>query len=262
MISFDALVDHIDQPGIDGDPTRDITTLKPDITQAEALAVQLAVKRRHVANGDRIVGHQASFTSASIRSMFPDAPRPMVGTLLRSIVRESGAEVALDCDTAFIESEIALILSRDLEGDSLTPVDVLAATEAFLPAIEVAPLRPGVLDQKYSWAHSIAVQKAFGGYIVLGSQLTSPRGIDPRLEACLISIDGEPRATAAGFEAMGNPLAVVAAMAATLAPIGEKLHAGQVILTGSIAPPQRISRDQRVAHLEFASLGSVAVRWR
>lgn len=262
MVTIAELAAHIDQPGIDSDPSRDIITLKPDITQEEALAVQLAVKRRREARGDRIVGHQASFTSAGIRSMFPDAPRPMVGTFLSSITRPSGEAVELDCDEAFIESELALLLNRDLEGDNLSPAEVLAAIDGFLPAIEVAPLRPGVLEGKYSWPHSIAVQKADGGYMVFGDKITSARGIDPRLEACLVSIDGEPRATAAGFEAMGNPLVVVAAMAAKLHAIGERLHAGQLIMTGSLPPPQRITAANRCAVVDFATLGSVTVRIR
>jgi 2-keto-4-pentenoate hydratase len=260
VANFDALVDHIDQPGVDGDPARDIIHLNPDITQAEALQVQLAVKRRRVAAGDRIVGHQASFTSAGIRKMFPDAPRPMVGTILASIVRASGDQVELDCDEAFIESELALVLGRDLEGADLTLHEIMRAIDCFLPSIEVAPLRPGVLENAYSWPHMIAVQKAAGGFMILGPRVSASRGIDPRLEACLVSIDGEARASGAGFEAMGNPLNVVAAMAAQLSEIGEKLHAGQVIMTGSLPPPQRVSNANRVATVEFATLGSVSVR--
>ena len=127
MTDVDSLADHIDQPGIDSDPSRDIQKLKPDITQAEALAVQLAVKRRHQAAGDRIIGHQSSFTSASVRSFFPDAPYPMIGTLLASVVRQDGDEVELDGDDGFIESEIALLLGGALEGPELSPLDVLAA---------------------------------------------------------------------------------------------------------------------------------------
>ena len=262
MISFSALVDHIDSPGIDADPSRDISRIKPDITQDEALAVQLAVKRRRCEAGDHIIGHQASFTSAGIRKMFPDAPRPMVGTLLASIARTSGEEVTLDCDDVFIESEIAVVLGRDLKGSDLTMLEVAFAIDAYMPAIEVAPLRPGVLEGAYSWPHSIAVQKATGGYVIFGEKRSAAHGIDPRLEACLVSIDGEPKAAATGFEAMQSPLAVVAAVAARLAAIGEHLHAGQVIMTGSLPPPQRVSARNRCATLEFATLGSVSVRWR
>ncbi|MFQ8433607.1 hypothetical protein, partial [Amaricoccus sp. W119] len=47
---------------------------------------------------------------------------------------------------------------------------MLASTEGFLPAIEVAPQRPGVIEKKYSFAHMIAVQKSAGGYVVFGSK--------------------------------------------------------------------------------------------
>ena len=214
MINIETLIDHIDQPGIDSAQDKDIVNLKPDITREEALQVQFGVKRRKVAEGDRIIGHQGSFTSSSVRNMFPDAPSPMFGTLLASLAREDGAEVALDCDTVFIESEIAVLLKKDLEGPNLSAMDVLAATEAFLPSIEVAPLRPGVAENAYSWPHMIACQKAVGGYVVFGSELTSAQCFDPRLEGCLISMDGVPKAGATGFEAMGNPLTVVAALAA------------------------------------------------
>jgi 2-keto-4-pentenoate hydratase len=254
------LADHIDQPGIDSNPARDIVHLKPDITQSEALQVQLAVKRRRAAAGDRIVGHQASFTSAGIRTLFPDAPRPMVGTILASIVQPSGAEIELDCEEAFIESEMAMILGRDLEGDDLTPHEVMRAIDCFLPSLEVAPLRPGVFDKAYSWPHLIAVQKAFGGFMVFGPRISASRRIDARLEACLVSIDGDERASGAGFEAMGSPVNVIVAMAAQLSEIGEKLHAGQVIMTGSLPPPQKITSANRVATVEFATLGNVSIR--
>jgi 2-keto-4-pentenoate hydratase len=259
-MTIDKLVDHIDRPGIDADPAQDIVHIKPDITQAEALQVQLAAKRRREADGDRIVGHQASFTSSGIRTMFPDAPRPMVGTILASIVRDSGSAIELDCDEAFIESEMALILGQDLEGSDLTAQEIMRAVDCFVPSIEVAPLRPGVLENKYSWPHMIAVQKAVGGFMIFGPKVSASRGIDPRLEACVVSIDGEARASGAGFEAMGNPLSVVAAMAAQLAEIGEKLHAGQIIMTGSLPPPQKITAENTVATVEFATLGSVSVR--
>jgi 2-keto-4-pentenoate hydratase len=61
---------------------------------------------------------------------------------------------------------------------------------------------------------------------------------------------------------MGSPIAVIAAMAAKLNVIGEKLHAGQVIMTGSLPPPQRVSAKNKVATVRFASIGAVSVRLR
>ena len=262
MVTFDDLVDHISRPRVAFDPALDIVKLKPDITQQEALAVQLAVKRRRVAEGDSICGHQASFTSAGVRKLFPGSPRPMVGTVLASQLRADGDEVPLDGTEMFIESEMGLILGRDLEGPDLPPMQVLAAIDGFLPAIEVVQVAPGIREGAYSYPHLIAVQKDSAGFFVLGSRITSPRSFDPRLEGCLVSIDGAAKAAATGFEAMGSPLIVVAAIAKGLHAIGEKLHAGQLIFTGSLAPQQIVTRDSLVAQLDFQTLGSVSVRLR
>nr|WP_087573759.1 fumarylacetoacetate hydrolase family protein [Sphingomonas sp. CDS-1] len=261
MVNFEQLVSHIDQPGVDSDPALDIRLLAPDISEPEALRVQLAVKRQQAARGDRIVGHQASFTSAAVQRAFPDAPVPMVGTLLASLLRSNGETVMIGADPTVIESEVGAILKRDLEGPHVSPAEVLSAIEGFCPAIEIAPVRPGVREGKYSWPHMIAVQKAAGGYVVVGDRLTPPGKIDLRLEGCLVSIDGLTRAGAVGFEAMGNPLKVIAAIAARLHAAGEKLHAGQLIITGSLPPPQLIGPEDRSTLVEFTTLGSVGVRF-
>jgi 2-keto-4-pentenoate hydratase len=258
-LTMDELVAHIDSPGIDSDPSRDILKVEPELTREQALQVQLAVKRRHADAGDGIVGHQASFTSAGIRRLFPDAPMPMVGTLLRSLVLDDGESITLDAEENFVECEIALLLRRDLEGPHLKDMEVLAAIECFLPAIEIAPLRQGVRERVYSYQHMIAVQKALGGFIVLGRHLTPAKGVDVALEGCRVSIDGVVRGAATGHEAMGGPLKVVGAMARTLHAIGERLHAGQIILTGSLPSPPSLTRANRVAQVEFSRLGSVTV---
>lgn len=259
MQDLDALIDHIDQPHIDSNPELEITRLFPDVDQDTALAVQIGVKRRKAAGGDCIVGHQASFTSAGIRVMFPDSPAPMVGTLLASLMRNSGDTVTLDAQSVFIESEIGVVLKRDLEGPMLTHAEVLGAIEGFVPVIEVAPLHEAVKQRQFSWPHMIAVQKALGGFIVVGGKMTSPKGFDPRLEGCVIHMGGEARAGATGFEAMGSPLIVLAAIARKLYAVGEKLRAGQIVITGSLPAPQVVRPTDRDAQLEFQTLGRVSV---
>ncbi|MCP3731224.1 hypothetical protein M9978_12380 [Sphingomonas sp. MG17] len=183
----------------------------------------------------------------------------MVGTLTASLIRQSGDSVEIGSDPTVMECELGAVLRRDLEGPGLTDLDILAAIEGFLPAIKVAPVRPGVRERAYSWQHMIAVQKAAGGYVVTGGRLTRPAGFDARLEGCLVSVDGSARAGAIGYEAMGNPLRVIAAMADRLSTIGERLRAGQLVITGSLPPPQPVSVGHRTVRAEFTTLGSVEV---
>lgn len=261
MVDLDRLADIVDRPGSDRDFASDVIRHAPDLTLEDALRLQIEVKRRRVAAGDRIVGHQASFTSAALQKLLPGMPPPMVGTLLASLVRKSGDMVELDSDPVAIESEIAVLLKRDLVGPHVTPAQALAAVEAYLPAIEVAPVRPGLLDGRWSNQHIIAVQKAVGGYVVFGDRLTSPDEFDPRLEGVVVSVNGEARGSAAGVEAMGSPINVLAAVANRLAAAGEHLRAGQFVITGSLPAAQILKPGDRYAEAEFTRLGRVCVRF-
>jgi 2-keto-4-pentenoate hydratase len=262
-LDLEKLISAIDRPGSDRDLTNDIIHIAPDLTLEDALRVQLAVKRRCVERGDRIVGHQASFTSAVMQKLVPSMPPPMVGTLLASHVRYSGDTVELLDDDPFgIESELGILLGKDLRGPNVTTIEALAAVEAYVPAIEVAPFRPGLVEGKWSNQHLIAVQKAPGGYIVFGSQLTSVSGFDSRNEGVIVSVDGKARASAAGVEAMGGPIYVLAAIANRLAAAGEFLKAGQLVITGSLPPAQIINAREGFAEVEFTRLGRVQVRLR
>ena len=79
------------------------------ITFDDAYRLQFASKKRRVAEGDRIVGYQASFTSPGARNLYPDFPAPMIGTLLHSFLRDDGATVDLNSDSGitYVENEVA-----------------------------------------------------------------------------------------------------------------------------------------------------------
>ena len=261
LVSFEKLLDILDRPGIDKDVSQDIIKISPELSLDDAYRLQIASKRRRVQAGDRIAGYQASVTSAAAQKALPGIPAPMVGTLMQSLMRHSDATVTLDADINFIEPEIGVLLERDLTGPNVTALDVLAAAAGFFPAIEVAPVRPGVLEGKWSNQHVIAVQKAPGGFVIVGSKLTAPCDVDVRLEGMVVTIDGQTRASAAGVEAMGSPLNVVAAIANRLSLYGECLRAGMIVITGSLSTPQRVSQGVVDARVEFTTLGSVCVRF-
>jgi len=267
MATFEDLIAILDRPRGDRDPKNDIGKLLPSLTIADAYRLQFAVKAKRVAAGDRIVGRKAAFTSSSVRNQFPDFPAPLVGTILASHLREDGATIDLNAESGitFIENEIGALLKRDLEGPGVTPLQALAAVEGFFPAIEIAPMAAGMLEGKKTNQHIIAKEKADGGYVIVGSTLVSPSQIvghnDIRLEGSVMSIDGEARGSGAGVEAMGSPLIVLAAVANRLAEFGEKLRAGDIVITGALSGPARAVKGDRYALAEFTRLGRVSVRF-
>jgi 2-keto-4-pentenoate hydratase len=58
-----------------------------------------------------------------------------------------------------------------------------------------------------------------------------------------------------------SPINVLAAMANRLAAAGEYLRAGQIVITGSLPPPQRVGPGNILAEAEFSRLGRVTVRF-
>ena len=64
--------------------------------------------------------------------------------------------------------------------------------------------------------------------------MVSLRGLDLRLEGMVLEVDGRLAGSGTGIEALGDPVAVVAWMANTMARFGRGLEAGMVIITGSI----------------------------
>jgi 2-keto-4-pentenoate hydratase len=262
MIDTESLLDHLEKPAAALDPSADIINVHPKLTYEEAFALQLESVRRRVGRGDRLVGYLASLVSAGAQKTFPHIPAPMVGAILHSQMRDNGAAVELDTEVTLIEAEIAVLLNRDIEGDKLTLADILPAVEGYLPALEVVSIPPGTMERKWSAQHIVARQKA-AGYVLLGGQITSPTKFDPRMEGAATFIDGELMGTAIGAESMGHPLHVVAMMARRLATAGEKLRAGQFIMTGSLPAPQRVLRGaSKSARIEFTRLGNVEVRFK
>ena len=60
---------------------------------------------------------------------------------------------------------------------------------------------------------------------------------------------------------IGNIVDIVAHVAGTLAANGEKLRAGDVIITGSIVPPPMIEPDETEFAYQLAPMGRLSVRF-
>jgi 2-keto-4-pentenoate hydratase len=219
--------------------------------------------KKRVAEGDSIVGYKASAVRGDAARQRPGVPVPSIGTLLRSQLRSDGDTVPIDAKEGidFVEPEVLVLLKRDLTGPGVSPMDVLAATEAFFPSIEIAPMPPGFRELKWSHNHIIVDMKRTGS-VVIGHQGVSPDGIDLRLEGIVGRLDGEVKGSATACTVMGSPLNVVAAIANDLARFEMGLKAGQIIQTGSIIEPMQAKRGvTREALVEFTRIGSVKIRF-
>ncbi len=191
-----------------------------------------------LATGSSHVGWKVGFGApTSLETMQISAP--LLGYLTSSTVLESGASVdSGDWKRGIVEFEVAVYLSSDL-GAGAGEDEARAAVGALGPAIELANIdlpigADGVAD--------ILAGDIFHEAVIFGSRDDSRAGIDISGMTGRILIDGEQRASVVELEEItGSYPQIVSTVANTLAARGERLRAGDVIITGSIIPPIPVS---------------------
>jgi 2-keto-4-pentenoate hydratase len=231
-------------------PIPPLTVTHPGITPADAYEIQLRNIRRRTA---RVVGHKIGLTSAAMRQMM-GVEEPDYGHLLADMRVEGVADASRYCYPR-IEVEVAFILGGDLPGESCAEDDVLAATEAVAPAIELIDSR--ITDWKIALADTIADNASSAGF-VLGDARAKPADIDLLGIEAVLRRNGEEVARGRAAAVMGNPATAVAWLARSVAGFGVRLRAGHIILPGAMdrAVDARPGDDFRA---DFAGLGEVAV---
>jgi 2-keto-4-pentenoate hydratase len=181
--------------------------------------------------------------------------RPLVGFLMERGVVADGAEVAVgDWTKPMLEAEIAAHLARDVPGGSSWE-EVRDAIGGLSAAIELADLDPPPADVRAILAGNI-----FHRHVVLGpvdTERSTGDGISAR-----VLVDGEEVAATDDPGALtGDLVEVVRLTAETLAACGERLRAGEVVITGSALPPQPVAAGQRV-EVRLPPLGALSLRLR
>lgn len=208
-----------------------ITADYPDMTVQEAYKVQEELVAIKLEEGHRIVGPKMGLTSrAKMKQM--NVEEPIYGYIFDYMVVPDGGTIQMeDFIHPKVEAEIAFVLGKDIQGPGITGAQVLAATEYVVPALEIIDSR--YENFKFTLPDVIA-DNASSSSVVLGNRLTRPAGIELDLVGVTLSINGEIKDLGAGAAVVGHPANSVAMLANMLARKGEKLKAGDVILTGGV----------------------------
>ena len=237
-------------------PIEPLTDAHPAMSVRDAYRVQQNLLARLLADGDRVVGYKLGLTSTPMRQMF-GVDSPDFAPVLASHVHHGGAQVAA---SGFIHprvgAEIALVLASDLAAPDCTALDVAGAAAGAAVAIEIVDSR--IAGWRIKLADTIS-DLASSGAVVLGSAVSPVDGTALRRAGVVFTRDGDVVATAAGAAALGGPLQATAWLARTLAGLGERLRAGQFIMTGGLHAALDVAPGQRF-RAEVDRLGSVTLR--
>lgn len=230
-----------------------LTDAHPDIDVVDAYEIQLINIRRQVAGGARVIGHKVGLSSEAMQQMM-GVDEPDYGHLLDTMAVSEDVPVAAGRYLyPRIEVEVAFILAADLPGADCTEDDVLAATEAFAPAIELIDSR--IADWKIKLCDTIADNASSAGW-VLGTERVAPADIDIKNIDAVLKRNGEVVAEGRSDAVLGNPVTAVAWLARKVESFGVRLKAGDIVLPGTATRAiDAHPGDQFVA--DFAGLGSV-----
>lgn len=234
-----------------------LSTRYPDISIADAYAVQQHMLARRIAAGERVVGKKIGVTSKAVMDML-GVFQPDFGWLTDGMVFNEGEAVpASSLIQPKAEGEIAFLLKKTLQGPGVTAADVLAATEGVMACFEIVDSR--IRDWKIKIQDTVA-DNASCGVFVLGDRLVDPRDVDLATCGMVLEKNGEIVATGAGAAALGHPANAVAWLANTLGAHGIALEAGEVVLSGSLAAmvPVKAGDNLRVI---IGGIGSCSVRF-
>ena len=221
------------------EPIAPLTAAYPGIDVVDAYEIQLINIRQRVAEGARVLGHKVGLSSKAMQQMM-GVDEPDYGHLLDEMqVFEDTPVKAGRYLLPRVEVEVGFILSADLPGAGCTEDDVLAATEALVPSIELIDTR--IAEWKIALCDTIADNASSAGF-VLGSARVSPRDLDVE-----------------GIDAvLGNPVTAVAWLARKVESFGVRLRQGDIVLPGSCTRAVDVRAGDHIV-AEFAGLGSVGL---
>ena len=258
LATRDVLAADLAQAERSRQPIAPLTAAHPEIDVVDAYEIQLINIRQRVAEGARVVGHKVGLSSLAMQQMM-GVDEPDYGHLLNDMqVFENKPVTAANYLYPRVEVEVGFILAHDLPGVNCTEDDVLKATEAFVPSIELIDTR--ITDWKIALCDTIADNASSAGF-VLGSGRVAPADIDITAIDAVLTRNGEVVAKGRSDAVLGNPVKAVAWLSRKVESFGVRLRAGDIVLPGSCTRAiDARPGDDFVA--EFAGLGSVRLSFK
>jgi 2-keto-4-pentenoate hydratase len=237
-----------------GEPVEPLSATFPELGQWDAYRVQAIGRQLRTAEGEELRGWKVGLTSAAMQEMM-GVDTPDGGYLLESMVVGSGAQLrAQRFIQPRVEAEIAFLLKSGLQGPGVTREEVLEATQAFAPALELIDSR--IADWRIGIVDTVA-DNASSGMAAIGDWHDAEDVRVEELDVCLTI--GPEIVRGRGDAVLGHPAEAVAWLAGILAQSGERLEPGDIVLPGSVARAVPIAAGQ-AAYATFDRLGEVSVR--
>ncbi len=244
-------------------PIEQFSKRYPTIEIADSYAIQRAWVAIKLAEGRKVIGHKIGLTSRAMQQA-SQITEPDYGCLLDDMLLKDGSDVpAARYIVPRLEVEFAFILARPLQGPEVTLFDVLNATDYVVPALELIDARIEPFDRVSKAPRRVfdtIADNAANAGIVLGNRPMKPDAVDWRWAGALLFKNGVIEESGLGAAVQNHPGNGVAWLANKLAPHGEGLRAGEIVLGGSFTRPVPCAAGD-VFHADYGPLGSISLRF-
>jgi 2-oxo-hept-3-ene-1,7-dioate hydratase len=229
-------------------PVEHFSRRHPGMTVEDGYRIGRAWVELQKTEGRKVIGHKIGLTSRAMQ-ISSQIDEPDYGTLLDSMLYTAKAGEVLEIPVKHfiaprVEVELAFVLKAPLTGPNVTVEDVLAATDYITPAIEIIDARIEQFDR-----HTKVMRKVYdtisdnaaNAGIVIGAGdpafRADPRSTNRPWCGAILRQNGAVEETGLAAGVQGDPAIGIAWLANKLAPWGESLQAGEIVLAGSFTRP-------------------------
>ena len=221
---------------------------------ARGMEKQLATRRERIVAGEKPLGWKVGLGAPALMEKL-GIRGPAVGYLMQRALLLSGSTVSFaDWTKPVAECEIAVRMACDVGGGA-TPESAAAAVKEIFPAIELADFEPPPTPDNLD---VVIGNDIYQRHVVLAG-ITRPGASVASLTSKLMRRGVESASTQDPEALTGKLPEIVAHVANTLAAYGEKLAAGDVIITGSITAPIVLEKDETALTHILEPIGEVSV---
>ncbi|WP_329389174.1 2-keto-4-pentenoate hydratase [Streptomyces sp. NBC_01716] len=223
-----------------------------NLTLEDAYRIQQINVERRVSAGAEVTGHKIGLTSSAMQEQIGIC-EPDSGFIFDGMVGSSGSCLrAAEFMNPRIETEIAFRLGRDLSAPSDLDTCRSAVAEVFL-AFEI--LDTCFTDWNITLVDCIADNAACAGVIV-GEPVPFDVSWELGTERVTATANGEVAGTGEGRDILGDPFKALAWLTHRLPSLGTTLHAGDIILAGSVhaSVPLTAGTDFRATSTRLPSI--------
>lgn len=201
--------------------------------QENAYAVQQINTEFWTKQGRSPIGYKIGLTSKSVQKQL-GVDQPDFGVLFDDMQVVSGGSLSGEKLTfPKAEAEIAFVLGQDIQGEHVSATQLKQAVRSVHAAIEIVDSR--IADWNITFADTVS-DNGSSAFFVLGDNPLPISDLDLWSCGMVLEVSGEMRSHGVGAACLGHPVTAAMWLANTMLKNGQRLRAGDVLLTGALGP--------------------------